>query len=272
MIKFTRNLFAYRELIAALAWKNLVVRYKQAYLGILWAILKPVMLMLIFTLVKSFVGIDSGDVPYPILTFAALLPWVFFQESASEGVKSVTANAALIKKIYFPREVFPLTAMMTKLVELTISFVILAGLMIYYKMTPTIYACWVPAIILYTMVVALTISFFGAALNVYYRDVSQGLPVALSLLMYGSPVIYPLNLVHKTLIVEQAAGEWSEKLYTLYMLNPLAGIIDNFQRVLLKGLPPDFDTLYPGAVATLVFLPISYLFFKRAENWFADVI
>jgi len=272
MIRIVRNLYRYRELIAALVWKNIVLRYKQAYLGILWAILKPIMLMLIFTLVRGFVGIETGDIPYPILTFAALLPWVFFQESASEGVNSVTSNAALIKKIYFPREVFPLTAMATKLVELGISFLLLAGMMVYYKMMPTIYALWVPAIILYTMLVALTISFFGAAINVYYRDMSQALPVFLSLLMYGSPVMYPLSLVHQKLIVEQAAGQWSNDLYTLYTLNPLAGIIDSFQRVLLKGLPPDYNALYPGIILTLVILPFSYLFFKRAENWFADVI
>ena len=272
MIRIVRNLYSYRELIAALVWKNIVLRYKQAYLGILWAILKPIMLMLIFTLVRSFVGIETGDIPYPILTFAALLPWVFFQESASEGVNSVTSNAALIKKIYFPREVFPITAMATKLVELGISFLLLSGMMVYYKMMPTIYALWVPAIILYTMLVALTISFFGAAINVYYRDMSQALPVFLSLLMYGSPVMYPLSLVHQKLIVEQAAGQWSNDLYTLYTLNPLAGIIDSFQRVLLKGLPPDYNALYPGIILTLAILPFSYLFFKRAENWFADVI
>ncbi len=272
MLTITKELYQYRELIAALAWKNIVVRYKQAYLGIIWAVLKPVMLMLIFTLVKSFVGIDSGDVPYPILTFAALLPWVFFQESASEGVNSVTTNVALIKKIYFPREVFPLTAMVTKLVELGISFIILAGMMIYYQMMPSIYIIWVPVIIFYTMIVALTISFFGAAINVYYRDMGQALPVVLSLLMYGSPVIYPLSLVHKKLIIEQGAGDWSDTLYTIYTLNPLAGIIDSFQRVLLKGLPPDFNALLPGFILTLMILPISYLYFKRAEFWFADII
>lgn len=272
MITVLKNLYQYRELINALVWKNIVIRYKQSYLGILWAILKPIMLMLIFTLVRAFVGIETGDIPYPVLTFAALLPWVFFQESASEGVNSVTANASLIKKIYFPREVFPITAMMTKLVELGISFFILAGMMVYYKMMPTIYALWVPAIIFYTMIVSLTISFFGAAINVYYRDMSQALPVVLSLLMYGSPVMYPLSLVHKKLIEEQAAGSWSNDLYTLYTLNPLAGIIDSFQRGMLKGLPPDFNALYPGIILTLVILPFSYLFFKRAENWFADVI
>ncbi len=272
MIKIVKNCYNYRELIAALVWKNIVIRYKQSYLGILWAVLKPIMLMLIFTLVRSFVGIDTGNIPYPILTFAALLPWVFFQESASEGVTSVTSNASLIKKIYFPREVFPITAMVTKIVELVISFGILGGMMVYYKMMPTIYGLWVPVVIFYTMMVALGISFFGAAINVYYRDMSQALPVVLSLLMYGSPVMYPLSLVHKKLIEEQAAGHWSNDLYTLYTLNPLAGIIDSFQRVMLKGLPPDFEALYPGMVLTLVILPISYLYFKRAENWFADVI
>jgi lipopolysaccharide transport system permease protein len=187
-------------------------------------------------------------------------------------VNSITSNTALIKKIYFPREVFPITAMATKVVELIISFFILAGMMLYYQMMPTVYALWTPVLILYTMIVALGISFFGSAINVYYRDMAQALPVFLSLLMYGSPVMYPLSLVHKKLIEEQAAGEWSNDLYTLYTLNPLAGIIDNFQRVLLKGLPPDFSSLLPGLVLTLVILPFSYLFFKRAEDWFADVI
>jgi len=272
MTNIAKNLYEYRELIAALAWKNIVVRYKQSYLGLVWAVLKPLMLMLIFTLVKSFVGIETGEIPYPILTFAALMPWVFFQESASEGVNSITSNTSLIKKIYFPREVFPLTAMVTKLVELAISFLILAALMTYYQMLPTVHALWVPLIIFYVMLVALTISFFGSALNVYYRDIAQALPVLLSLAMYASPVIYPLSLVKTKLIDEQAAGEWSETLYTLYTLNPLAGIIDSFQRVLLKGLAPDFNALLPGVILTLALLPLSYIYFKRAENWFADII
>ena len=125
MITAIKNIVDYRELIAALAWKNVAVRYKQAYLGIGWAVLKPIALMLVFTLVRSFVGIPSGNVPYPILAFAALMPWIFFQESASEGVLSVVANAGLIRKIYFPREVFPITSMVTKLVELGINALIL---------------------------------------------------------------------------------------------------------------------------------------------------
>ncbi len=272
MIRVAKDLFAYRELLAVLAWRNILVRYKQAFLGIAWAVLRPVLLMLIFTVVKSFVGIDSGNIPYPILTFAALMPWILFQDATSESITSVTANAGLIRKIYFPREIFPITALITKLVELAISFVILAGLMIYYQMMPTVHAVWVPLIIVYTLLVALVIGFTGAAINVYYRDVSAALPVVLSLVMYLSPVIYPLSLVENKFIVEQAAGEWSNTLFTLYTLNPLAGIIDGFQRSMLKGLPPDFGAMWPGLVTTVILLPLSYRLFKRAEAYFADVI
>jgi len=272
MLTIVKNLYDYRELMTTLAWKNIALRYKQAYLGIAWAVLKPVTLMLIFTLVKGFVGIDSGDIPYPILVFAALMPWTFFQESASDGVNSVVGNTALIKKIYFPREVFPVIAVITKLVELGINFCILAGLMLWYQMMPSIYILWVPLIIFYTILAALTIAFVGAAINVYYRDMGQALPVLLSLLMYGSPVIYPLQLVKDKLLVQQAAGEWSHTLYTLYTLNPLAGIIDAFQNVVLRSAPPDLNAMIPGAILIATLLPLSYLYFKRAESYFADVI
>lgn len=266
------NLIAYRELIIVLAWKNIAVRYKQAYLGIGWAVLKPVALMLVFTLVRSFIGFPSGNVPYPVLAFAALMPWIYFQESASEGVLSVVGNAGLIRKIYFPREVFPLTSVMTKLVELGINVIILAALMIWFRMVPSSQALWAPVIILYTVLVSLTVALAGAAINVYYRDMGTALPVLLSLLMYASPVIYPLELVKTKLLVQHAAGGWSDALYTLYTLNPLAGIIESFQNVVLRGLPPDFSALLPGAILTVVALPLSYLYFKRAESYFADVI
>lgn len=272
MLRVANDLFDHRELLFTLAWKNIAMRYKQAYLGVAWAAIKPVTLMLIFTLVKTFVGIDSGSIPYPVLTFAALLPWIFFQESASDGVTSVVGNAHLIRKIYFPREIFPITSVTTKLVELGISACILAALMAWYGMVPTVHILWAPLIILYTVLAALTIAFVGAAINVYYRDVGQALPVLLSLLMYASPVIYPLQLVKDKLLVQQAAGEWSQALYTLYTLNPLAGIIDGFQSAVLRGAAPDLHAMLPGMVLVAVLLPLSYAFFKRAESWFADVI
>jgi lipopolysaccharide transport system permease protein len=272
MITVAKNLIEYRELMAVLAWKNVTLRYKQAYLGIAWAVVKPLVLMLIFTLVRSFVGIDSGNIPYPLLTFAALIPWIFFQESASEGVSSVVSNANLIKKIYFPREIFPITAVVTKLVELGINFIILAGLMIWFNYIPGMYILWMPLIILYTILAALSIAFVGAAINVYYRDMGTALPVLLSLLMYTSPVIYPLHLVKDKLLIQQAAGDWSNLLYTLYTLNPLAGIIDAFQSVALRNQPPDLAAMVPGIILVTILLPISYALFKRAESYFADVI
>lgn len=272
MLNTLRGLIDHRELVAVLAWKNIVVRYKQAYLGIAWAILKPLMLVMIFALVRSFVGIDSGGIPYPVLTFAALLPWTFFQESTSDGVNSVVGNAHLIKKIYFPREIFPLTAVFTKLVELGINFVVLTLLMVWYGMLPSAQVLWVPLLVIYTVLVSLTASLAGSALNVYFRDVANMLPVLISLLMYVSPVIYPLALVKDKLLVQRAAGEWSDLLYTLYMLNPMAGIIDGFQNAVLRGLPPDPSTLWPGLLIVAVLLPLSYAYFKRAEAQFADVV
>jgi lipopolysaccharide transport system permease protein len=240
------SLFSYHELITTLAWKNVVVRYKQAYLGLIWTVAKPMMMMLIFSLMRGFIGIESGSVPYPVLAYCALMPWMFFQESASEGVNSVVGNSHLIKKVYFPREIFPLTAVVTKLVEFAINFVILLGLMAYFGMLPGAQALWVPLLVLYTVCAALTLALLGAAINVYFRDVGQMLPVLLSLLMYASPVIYPLQLVQKRLIEQRVGGEWSELYYTLYITNPLAGIIDAFQRVMLKGLQPDIGAMLPG--------------------------
>lgn len=272
MLTTARNLYAYRELMLNLAWKNIASRYKQAYLGITWAIIKPLALMAIFTLVRSFIGIDSGSVPYPVLIFAALIPWIFFQEAASDGVNSVVSNTHLIKKIYFPREIFPLTSATTKMLEFVLNLFILAALMAWYGIIPDEQALWLPVLTLYTVLTALTVSFFGAALNVYYRDVGQALPVLLRLMLYSSPVIYPLDLVQKKLLIEQAAGSWSDTLYLVFTLNPLAGIIDSFQNVLLRGEPPDASAVLPGALMVMILLPLSFLYFKRAEAYFADVI
>lgn len=272
MIQVAKNLYAYRELMAALAWKSIAVRYKQSYLGLAWSVLKPVMLVLVFTLVRSFVGIDTGSIPYPVLTFAALVPWILFQESISDAVNSVVSYANLIRKIYFPREVLPFTAVLTKLVEFGVNLLILLGLMLLYGILPTLQWAWLPLLALYAVLAALSVALAGAALNVYYRDVSTALPVVLSFFMYASPIIYPIQLVHKKLVIDQAAGEYSSALYNLYTLNPLAGLIDAFQRVMLRGLPPDASVMLPGMALVAVVLPLSYLTFKRAEAYFADVV
>lgn len=272
MTPISNDIFRYREVLFALAWKSVAVRYKQAYLGVLWVILKPMVLVLIFMLVRSFVGIDSGDIPYPLLTYCALLPWVFFQESASDGVGSVVNHGVLIRKIYLPREIFPLSAVITKSVELFIGVFILLGLIGWYGFGLRASMVWAPLILVMAALPALTIALAGSAMNVYVRDVTQLVPLLLSLVMYASPIMYPFALVRKKLIDEQAAGEWSDFLYFIYTLNPLTGIIDSFQRVMLQGLAPDWQTLAPGMILIAVALPFSYIVFKRAESYFADVI
>jgi lipopolysaccharide transport system permease protein len=144
--------------------------------------------------------------------------------------------------------------------------------MAWYRTVPSMHILWAPLIIFYTMLASLTIALAGAATNVYYRDVGAAVPVLLSLLMYASPVIYPLALVKSKLLVEHAAGDWSDVLYIVYTLNPLAGIIESFQNVVLRDLPPDFYAMLPGMILVGATLPMSYLFFKRAESYFADVI
>lgn len=272
MISAIANTVRYRELLAVLVWKNIIVRYKQAYLGLAWSILKPLTLMVIFTLMRSIIGINTGSTPYPVLAFAALLVWTLFQESASEGINSIVGNAHLIRKIYFPREVFPLTAVLTKLVEFCINLVVLGLLMAWYGISPTATVLWLPIIVIYTLLAALCIAFAGAALNAYYRDVAAGLPLLLSMMMFLSPIIYPLSMVQDKLLVQRAGGDWSGILYTLYTMNPMAGIIDAMQRTLLLGAMPDRDAIMPGALVVATLLPLSYLYFKRAEAYFVDVI
>lgn len=272
MIAAVGTMLSHRDLIAALAWKNITVRYKQAYLGLAWVVIKPVALMLMFVLLRSIVGFEGGQVPYAVMTYAALLPWLLFQEAAGEGINSVVVNAHLIKKIYFPREVFPITAVLTKAVEFGINFMVLLAMMACFGLLPGSQALWVPVLVLYAMITSLTLALVGAALNVYYRDVAAAIPLLLNLLMYASPIIYPLTLVQEKLLDKHAAGEWSGLLYVAYTANPLAGLVDAFQRVMLKDLPPDPRAMVPGIVVVTLVLPISYLLFKRAEAWFADVI
>jgi lipopolysaccharide transport system permease protein len=272
MIAAVRDFVLYRELLAVLVWKSIAVRYKQAYLGLGWAILKPLTLVLVFVLVRSFVGIDSGNVPYPLLTFVALMPWTLFQESTADGINSIVSNYALIRKIYFPREVFPVASVLSKVVEFAINAMILALMMAWYGFAPSFTVLWVPVLVLYTVLVSLVVVFFAASLNVRFRDVSQLLPAALSLLLYASPIIYPLQLVKDKLLVAHASGSWSDTIYFLYTLNPVTGIIDAFQRSVLQGLAPDPRTMLPGLALVVAFLPLSYSYFKRAEADFADLV
>jgi lipopolysaccharide transport system permease protein len=272
MLSAFKTIYHYRELLQVLAWKNITLRYKQSHLGLVWLVLRPIVMVAIFMVVRSFVGIDSGRVPYALLTYCAMVPWVFFQEAATDGVGSVTNHAHLVKKIYFPREVLPLASLAAAALQLGIGLFMLAAMMLWYRWAPTWHVLWVPALTAYVMLAALALSLFGAAVNVYSRDASSAMPLLIGMAMYLSPVMYPLELVRKALVDNQAAGAFSHSIYWLYLVNPMAGVIDGFQRTLLLGQPPDPMVMMPGMLVVALALPFSFAFFKRAESWFADVI
>jgi len=255
-----KELFNYRELLLSITIREIKVRYKQSILGILWSILQPLSMMAIFTVVFSyFIKIPSDGIPYPIFSLTGLLPWTFFSSALSFAIPSVVSNISLVTKIYFPREIFPLASVLAALVDFCIAVGIYICMLLYYRIGLTVNAFYVVPLLTMQIVLTLGISFFAAAINVYYRDVKYVLPFALQFWMYACPIIYPLSVVPKWLI-------------PFYMLNPMAPIIDGYRRALLLGMAPDLSaTLIASAVTVFVFF-LSYRFFKQVEMSFADVI
>lgn len=258
-------LWAYRELVYFLTWRDIKVRYKQASLGIAWAIIQPIVHMVIFTVIfGSLVGVktDSG-IPqewYPIFSFAALLPWQLFQGALQRSGISLVGNANLLTKVYFPRLIIPFSAAAAGLVDFLFSFVVLVGLMIYYKVPFTWNLLWLPLLVLLALVTALAVGLWLAALNVQYRDVQHMIPFLLQAWMYASPVVYSVDLI-------PAEGPWR----ILYGLNPMTGVIQGFRWALLGGNPPDL--LMVVSVVMVIILLISGLFyFRRMERNFADMV
>lgn len=265
MISLVRNLIEHRELLYNLTMRDIKSRYAQSFLGIAWAIIQPLSLVLIFTAVAIFVSIPSDGLPRPIFYYAALLPWTFFSASLNTAVPSVVVNANLVRKIYFPREIFPMAAILASLFDLCISAVILAGFYAWFKVPVTVYILLFPVLLAVQMVLMLAISLLGAGLNVYFRDIRTALPLVLQLWMYASPIIYPLSSVMEN---EKVPAVFKQ----LYMLNPMAGLIEGFRNVMLKGQPPDYQTVGIALVGSLALLWICYRIFKRLEKRFADVI
>lgn len=240
--------------------REIKIRYKQSVLGGAWAILQPLSLMLIFTLVFSFfVRIDTGGLPYPIFAYTALLPWTTFATAISFGVPSLVQNMNLITKINFPREILPIACVCAGLVDLALGFVVFAVLLAVYHIPPTLTWLWVPLIFLIQLVLTLGVTLFAAAVNVFYRDVRFIVPLALQLWLYATPVIYPLN----------AVPAWMRPWYAL---NPMAGIIDGYRRTLLLAQPPSAAYLVTALAVALVLVVLAYAYFKRVEWQFADLI
>jgi lipopolysaccharide transport system permease protein len=255
-----RELWAYRELLYFLIWRDVKVRYKQTVLGVAWAVLQPLMTMVVFTVVfKKIASIPSDGLPYPIFAYTALLPWNLFAGALNRSTTSVVGQSHLISKVYFPRLIVPLSASISGIVDFTIAFVILIGMMVWYGIAPTWGALSLPLFIFLALSAAFSIGLWLSALNVKYRDVGHAIPFLIQLWLFASPVAYSINMI-------------PEKWQLLYSLNPMAGVIEAFRWALLGKQHPDFTVIAVSALMVFVLLVGGLVYFKRTERTFADVV
>lgn len=253
------DLWAYRELLYFLTWRDVKVRYKQTILGAAWAILQPLLTMVIFTILFGrLAGMPSDNVPYPIFAYAGLLPWTFFANAVSNSSSSLVGNSHLITKVYFPRFIVPGAAVCAALVDFGIAFIALAGLMLYYGIAPNMNIVLLPYLVILTTLLALSVGLLLSALNVKYRDIRYVLPFLIQIWMFASPIIYPPSLVPEN-------WRW------VLSLNPLTGIINGFRAALLNGAI-DWKSLATSTLITIVLLIYSAYAFRRVEKTFADLV
>ena len=250
----------HRELIGIFVWRDIKVRYRQTVIGALWAIVQPFLTMVVFTVFFGrLAGIPSDDIPYPIFSFAALVPWTFFANSINQASNSLVNNAEMLKKIYFPRLTMPMASVLGGLVDFILAFVILIFMMLYYGYVPTINILWFPLFVLLAMITALGVSLWLAAMNVQFRDVRYMVPFIIQIWLFATPVVYPSSLL-------------TEPWHTLYGLNPMVGVVEGFRWALLgTGSGPGPMDFLSFSVALVILISGVY-YFRRVEKIFADVI
>ncbi|HEX5889767.1 MAG TPA: ABC transporter permease [Pyrinomonadaceae bacterium] len=254
-----KDLWAYRELLFFLSWRDVKVRYKQTALGAAWAILQPLFMMVIFTIFFGrLAGIDSAGIPYPLFALAGLVPWTFFSNAITQSGNSLVGSSHLITKVYFPRLIVPAAAMLAGLVDFALAFVLFVVMMVYYSVAPTTHLLFLPVLILLTALFALGVGTWFAALNVKYRDVRFALPFLIQLWLFVSSVILPSSAL-------------PQKYRWLLMLNPMSGIIEGY-RSSLFGLPFDWPAIGAAAAITVAVLGYAIYSFARVERSFADII
>ncbi len=253
-----REVWEYRELLYFFVWRDVKIRYKQTAIGVVWVVLQPLLTMAVFTLFFGRLAkLPSQGLPYPVFYFAAVVPWMYFSSSLQNATNVVVENQRLITKVYFPRLVLPISAVLSGLVDFAIGFVVLMVVTSVYGIRPTLAVLWLPALLLLAVLTALGVGFWMSALNALYRDVRYVMPFILQFWMFASPVAYPSSLV-------------PERWRWLYGLNPMAGVIDGFRWALTgRGRPPGSAMLASTAMVVIL-LAGGLLFFQRMEGTVAD--
>ncbi len=255
-----KDLWEYRELIYFLTWRDVKVRYKQTVLGAAWAIIQPFMAMVVFTIFFGrLVKMPSDGVPYSIFAYSALVPWTFFANSLTQSSNSLIDNTKLVTKVYFPRLVIPLSAIMSSVIDFIIAFLVLIAMMFYYKVIPTAHMFWLPSLLLLTLITSLGTGFWLSALNVEFRDVRYVVPFLIQFWMFATPIVYPSSLL-------------SEPWRSLYGLNPMAGVIEGFRWALLGTNTTPGPILFVSSLVAITLLVTGAFYFRRMEKTFADVI
>jgi lipopolysaccharide transport system permease protein len=256
-----RDLWIYRELVFFMVWRDVKVKYKQTLLGMAWAVIQPVMTMLVFTFLFGKVAkLPTDGIPYPVFAFTALLPWGLFVTALNQGSRSLVAHNNMVTKIYFPRLILPMSSVFAGLVDFAIAFVILVGLMFYYKVTPAWNIIWtLPLFLLLAVITALGVALWLSAINVKYRDVNQALPFLTQFWLFATPVAYSASVIPE---------QWQ----IIYSLNPMAGVVNGFRWALLgAGNGPDAALWVSVAISVLV-LVSGLFYFRSTERTFADTI
>lgn len=250
----------YWDLLLTLSLHRIKVRYKQSALGWGWAVAQPVALMLVYTVIFSMVTrMPSEGTPYSVFVFAALLPWTFFSTAVNSASNSLVAHNHLITKVYFPREILPLTYLVVALFDFLAASAVLAAMMAYHGIVPTFHILWVIPVMAIALIFVLGMALLLSAVQVSFRDIGLALPLLLQVWTFASPVVYPLSAV-------------PERYRAWYLLNPMAGVVENFRRVVLQGTAPDLHSLGIAAAISALLLPLAYGYFKHRESTIADTI
>jgi lipopolysaccharide transport system permease protein len=255
-----KELWAYRELLYFLVWRDVKVRYKQTALGAAWAIIQPVFTMIVFSLFFGRLAkIPSDGIPYPIFAYAALVPWTFFSHGLSQASNSLVGSSNLLKKVYFPRLSVPIASVLSGLIDFLIAFIVLLGMLLYYGIHPTLNVIWLPFLLLLTVITSLGVSLWLSALNVHFRDVRHVLPFLTQFWLFATPIAYPSSLL-------------SEQWRTLYSINPMVGVVEGFRWALLGVETAPGPMLIVSSLVALALLVGGVFYFRRLEKTFADVL